>query len=196
MGLKKLSRHILKNDLFWFEQAMILAREAFNEGYSPVGAVISGSHGERFLAKSKRKIGDIYHAELLALTETQRFSDTLFAPLGEVSELTLFSTLEPCIMCSGMAAVMKFERIAWLVDDVWAGASRVYNPKNAYIQKRFPKMDKVMIFPKLQLEAQEMWVKYLRATGHPDAVSFMLGLPEDYKLQGPIMSYYAQEQVK
>jgi tRNA(Arg) A34 adenosine deaminase TadA len=170
----------LKDDLFYFEQAMILAREALGEGYSPVGAIIVGSQGECFPGKSKREIGNIYHAEYRALIMAQKFSDTLNVSLNTVSELTLYSTLEPCIMCSGMAAVMKLKRIAWLVDDVWAGASRVYNPNNGYIQKRFPRMVKVDI-PHLHEEAQEMWVKYLRDTGHPNAVSFMLGLPEDYQ---------------
>jgi hypothetical protein len=80
---------------------------------------------------------------------------------------------------------MKVPHIKWLVDDVWAGASRVYNPDNAYIQKRFPTMEKINILH-LHIEAQEMWVEYLRRTGHADAVTFMLGLPMDYKIKGEV----------
>lgn len=162
-----------QDDLHFFERAIHLARKAFGGGYSPVGAVVANDEGEYCATSSRREIGNTYHAELLALSAFQR--------QGLAREwVTLYSTLEPCIMCSGMAAVMKVQRIAWLVDDVWAGASRVYNPYNPYIRERFPTMDKVVI-PDLHKEAQEMWVEYLVRTGHADAVQFMLGLPEGYQ---------------
>lgn len=153
---------------------MILAREAFENGFSPVGAILVANGEALAMATSHREIGNPFHAEFLAMYQMAKYQ------IVSATHITLYSTLEPCIMCSGMAAVMKVARIKWLVDDVWAGASRVYNPDNAYIQKRFPAMGKVDI-PHLHQEAQEMWIKYLRDTGHADAVSFMLGLPEDYQ---------------
>ena len=163
-----------QDDLFYFRQAMILAREAFKDGYSPVGALLATDEDMISFASSRREIGNVYHAEFLSMLECQK------RQIIPVKSVTLYSTLEPCIMCSGMAAVMHIERIAWLVDDIWAGASRVYNPDNAYIKQRFPTMGKVDI-PDFHKEAQEMWVKYLVRTGHSDAVQFMLGLPEGYQ---------------
>ena len=151
------------------EIALDEARRAFRGGFSPVGAVLASDEDVISLASSRREIGNVYHAEFLSMLECQK------CQIVPVTPVTLYSTLEPCIMCSGLAAIMKVERIAWLVDDVWAGASRVYNPDNAYIKKRFPKMGKVDI-PDLHKEAQEMWVEYLVRTGHADAVQFMLGL--------------------
>lgn len=164
----------MKDDPFYFEQAMILAREAFRNGFSPVGAILATNGEVLVVATSHREIGNPFHAEFLAMYLMAK------RQIVPTNLITLYSTLEPCIMCSGMAAVMKFDRIKWLVDDIWAGASRVYNPKNAYIKKRFPTMEKIDI-PHFHQEAQEMWVKYLRSTGHADAVAFMLGLPEDYQ---------------
>jgi tRNA(adenine34) deaminase len=163
-----------QSDRFYFEWAIKLAHGAFENGYSPVGAILVAGNGVKSPASSKREIGNVFHAEFLAMHHWQRHQ------IKPPYPYTLYSTLEPCIMCSGMAAVMKVARIKWLVDDIWAGASRVYNPDNAYIQKRFPTMEKIDI-PHLHQEALEMWVKYLRETGHADAVSFMLGLPEDYQ---------------
>jgi len=157
-----------RNDEFYFDWAMILAREASEAGYSPVGAVMASKKGEAFPAASRREIGNVQHAEFRALSLMGEST----TPLENV---TLFSTLEPCIMCSGMAAVMKVERIVWLVDDIWGGASRVYNPDSTYIQKRFPTMDKAH-FPDLHKEAHDMWIEYLTRTGHADAVHYMLGL--------------------
>lgn len=162
-----------QNDQHYFDWALMLAQRAFENGYSPVGAVVVEREGGVFYASSKREIGNVLHAEFLALLDCH---DTPPPSKG----LTLYSTLEPCIMCSGMAAVMKVERIVWLVDNIWAGASRVCKPDNDYIQQRFPTMEKAA-YPRLHKEAQEMWVNYLRDTGHADAVSYMLGLPEDYQ---------------
>jgi len=156
-----------RNDGFYFDWAMILAREAFEAGYSPVGAVIVPKRGGAFSAASRREIGNVQHAEFRALS--------LMAEQTPLSNVTLFSTLEPCIMCSGMAAVMKVEHITWLVDDYWGGASRVYNPDSTYIKKRFPTMKKAY-YSELTKEAQEMWIEYLTKTGHADAVHYMLGL--------------------
>jgi len=110
----------MDKDVAIFEKAVNLARDAFNNGYSPVGAVVTNQSGVVVKeASSKRQIGNILHAEYLALR--------YFQPL-QGSRYTLYSTLEPCIMCAGMATVMKFDRIMWLTDDFWGGASRVYNP--------------------------------------------------------------------
>lgn len=190
MALSGQLRHILKDDLFYFEQAMILAREAFKHGYSPVGAVLV-CNGERVAArKSQREIGNFNHAEFLTL---YGFKQRKLPPNWE-NDLTLYSTLEPCLMCCGMATILHVDHIKWLVDDIWAG-TRLLNYNMPYVQERFPRMDRIDL-PDLHLEAQEMWVKYLRATGHADAVSFMLGLSEDYELQGPLLPYYAQGTVK
>lgn len=166
--INKIQGILKQNDLQYFERAMQLATEAFEGGYSPVGAIVVNSEGEYIGMASRREIGNVYHAEFLSLLEFQKDGLTR-------TDLILYSTLEPCIMCSGMAAIMKVKRIAWLVDDVWAGASRVYNPDNAYIKQRFPEMGKVDI-PDLHKEAQDLWVEYLVRTGHSDAVQFMLGL--------------------
>lgn len=160
-----------RDDLFYFEQAMILARGAFKNGYSPVGAVLVAADECLSLASSRREIGNPFHAEFLAMLEMANLQIVPDAPI------TLYSTLEPCVMCIGMAAVMRVAHIKWLVDDVWAG-TLLLNYNMPYVQKRFPTMDKLYLTG-LHQEAKEMWVKYLRSTGHADAVAFMLGLSED-----------------
>jgi tRNA(adenine34) deaminase len=154
---------------YYFGLAMIEARRAFERGFSPVGAVLVCDRQVILGAASRRKIGNILHAEYILF---QNYQENGLSPKGELS---LYSTLEPCIMCAGMAAVLKINHIAWLVDDIWAGASRVYNPENNYIKTRFPKMAKVDI-PHLYQEALSLWIQYLKRTGHPDAVRFMLGI--------------------
>jgi tRNA(Arg) A34 adenosine deaminase TadA len=146
-----------KKDKFYFEWALSLAKTAANMDFSPVGAVLVNKDGLVWPASSKRLIGNIQHAELRAMISCQ--SD------GEIhTGLTLYSTLEPCVMCGGMAAVMHVDCIKWLVDDVWAGVSSVCNPAHAYVEKNFPRMEKVDL-PELYEEAKDMWEEYLKYIG-------------------------------
>ncbi|MCP4083147.1 MAG: hypothetical protein GY743_23240 [Planctomycetaceae bacterium] len=163
----------MRDDRYYFDWCMMLAREAMEGGYSPVGAIVVVDNEEVYPAASRREIGNVLHAEFRAL---EAYSQQ------ERGTSILYSTLEPCVMCGGMAAVLKVNKIKWLVSDVWAGITRTLNYNNAYVQKRFPTMDKIHLpVTDLHQEALDLWVKYLRQTGHADAVSFMLGLPEDYQ---------------
>lgn len=143
----------MKDDRFFFEQAMILAREAFRGGFSPVGAILAANEEVLAMATSHREIGNPFHAEFLAMYQMAK------CQIVPTNPITLYSTLEPCIMCSGMAAVMKFGHIKWLVDDPNEGALRSLNFNSSYIRDHFPTMDKVNLSD-LSAEAQDIWKKY------------------------------------
>lgn len=161
-----------RDDSFYLEIALDEARRAFRQGYSPVGAVLVGGNTILEIHQSKREIGNVLHAELTALWEHQK-SGTIYP------DLTLYSTLEPCVMCVGMAAVLRVSRVAWVVDDIWAGVSRVYNFKNEYVMTRFPKLSSLgalTAIKEIHTECVHMWRVYLEQTGHSDAIHYMLGL--------------------
>jgi tRNA(adenine34) deaminase len=161
-----------RDDIYYIEIALDEARRAFRGGFSPVGAVLVGGKTIIGIHQSTRQIGNVYHAELNALLEYQEKG--IVYP-----DVTLYSTLEPCVMCTGMASVLRVSRVAWIVDDVWAGVSRVYNFKNEYVRTRFPKLDALgalSVMQDIHSECLHMWRIYLEQTGHGDAVSFMLGI--------------------
>jgi tRNA(adenine34) deaminase len=161
-----------RSDSYYIEIALDEARRAFRGGFSPVGAVLVGGETIISIQQSTRQIGNVYHAELKALLDYQEKG--IIYP-----DVTLYSTLEPCVMCVGMAAVMKIRRVAWIVDDIWAGVSRVYNFKNEYVRTRFPKLDALgalTAMKDIHSECLHMWSVYLAQTGHSDAIHFMLGV--------------------
>ena len=90
--------------------ALGLAREAGRAGETPVGAIIvKGGSIVSSGANACREGGDFtLHAELLAL---QRAAKTLGSPY--LSECTLVSTLEPCLMCLGAALEARVGRIVF-----------------------------------------------------------------------------------
>lgn len=79
-------------------EALREAQKAFDEGETPVGAVIS--HGGEIIARAhnlREQTGDpTAHAEVLAIREAAK-------SLGgrRLSGCTLYVTLEPCPMCAG-----------------------------------------------------------------------------------------------
>lgn len=111
----------LKNDEFYMEMAMKLAREAAAEGETPVGAVVVRNDG--FIAgtgRNRREKGRnaLYHAEVIAIDEACR-------TLGgwRLSGCTLYVTLEPCPMCTGAIINSRIDRVVFAACDSAAGSA-------------------------------------------------------------------------
>jgi tRNA(Arg) A34 adenosine deaminase TadA len=160
------------DDKVYLEIALGQARLAYRGGFSPVGAVLVGGGSILSVQYSSRQIGNIYHAELKALLDYQE--NELSLP-----DVTLYSTLEPCIMCIGMATVLKVKRVVWILDDAWAGVKQIYNFESEYVVSRFPDLSPVgqrCEYKDMHQECLYMWEVYLQQTGHSEAIQYMLGV--------------------
>ncbi|MDH3294569.1 MAG: tRNA adenosine(34) deaminase TadA [Acidimicrobiia bacterium] len=103
----------------WMEHALAEATKALEHGDVPVGAVvvrngeiIAGRHNERELS------GDpTAHAEVLALSDAA-------AVVGswQLTDCTLYTTLEPCLMCGGALINARIDRLVYGAADLKAGA--------------------------------------------------------------------------
>ena len=86
------------DDIFYMQQALALAREAFDEGEVPVGCVIV--RGDEIVGRGRnrreRDKNALAHAEIEAINDACRH-------LGgwRLWDCTLYVTLEPCPMCAG-----------------------------------------------------------------------------------------------
>lgn len=103
----------------FMEEALILAREAFDEGEVPVGCVIV--KGEKIVGRgrNRRETGKsaLAHAEIEAISEACR-------NLGgwRLWECTLYVTLEPCPMCAGAILNARIPRVVYGAADAKCGA--------------------------------------------------------------------------
>lgn len=100
-------------------EALRAAREAFEAGEVPVGAVVvtDGAVVAR-AANTSRRAGDMTrHAELDALREAARVLGTPY-----LTTCTLVVTLEPCPMCFGAALEARVGRIVFGADNSKMGA--------------------------------------------------------------------------
>jgi tRNA(adenine34) deaminase len=103
----------------WMRLALQEARQAFDEGEVPVGAiivhqerVIAAAHNQRELLKDPTA-----HAEMVAITQAAE-------SLGSwrLLECTLYVTLEPCPMCAGAIVQARMPTVVYGTTDPKAGA--------------------------------------------------------------------------
>ena len=104
-------------------QALDQARQALLEGEFPVGCVIV--HKNKVVVSGTRRgtkgenINEVDHAEMLALRRLARVDEDI-----DPGKLTLFCTLEPCLMCYGAILLSRIGELVYAYEDVMGGATR------------------------------------------------------------------------
>jgi tRNA(adenine34) deaminase len=112
MGLTEL-------DLYWMEIALEMAKEAFRAEEVPVGAVLVESSGRYFADRNRTAETGMptSHAEHLVITAAAEDRED-----WRLEGCTLYSTLEPCLMCAGLAVLSRIPRIVYGAKDKRFGA--------------------------------------------------------------------------
>ncbi len=108
-------------DLDFMDEALRLAKEAFDEGEVPVGCVITKGDTIVGRGRNRREKGRsaLAHAEIEAIDEACR-------TLGgwRLWQCTLYVTLEPCPMCAGAIVNARIPRVVYGASDDKCGAVR------------------------------------------------------------------------
>ena len=100
-----------------------MAEEALAAGEFPVGCVLV--YQGRVLANGSRSgsSGDcpneLDHAEMVALRRLSNIGEKV-----DHSGVTLFSTMEPCLMCLGAIVLNRIGEIVYAYEDVMGGCTR------------------------------------------------------------------------
>ena len=109
----------LMTDEEYMRIALSEARVAFDEEEVPIGAVVVNDTGE-IVAKSHNNrellCSPAAHAEFLAVEEASKSLGT-----WRLTNCTVFVTLEPCIMCSGLMHQARIKRCVFGAYDKKAG---------------------------------------------------------------------------
>jgi tRNA(adenine34) deaminase len=102
-------------------QAIALAREAEAAGEIPVGAVIVRDGKVIGLGRNSpiRTNDPTAHAEILALREAAAAARNY-----RLGDTTLYSTLEPCVMCAGALVAARVGRLVFGARDLRFGGVR------------------------------------------------------------------------
>lgn len=100
----------MNTDSHFINRCIELAREAFQKGDSPFGALVA--QGDQIIVEATNGIiiqNDITaHAEIIAIRQTQKIIGH-----SDLSEFVLYSSCEPCPMCSFMIREAKFRRVVF-----------------------------------------------------------------------------------
>ncbi len=142
---------LIDRDIEYLRQAIRLAQEAQQVGNLPIGAVISLNG--KIVAEGKNsiwvpKLNRVRHAEIEAL---ESVPPELWA---RASEMTLYTTLEPCLMCLGAILVHRIGRVVFGSSDSRGGASCVFG----HMPPAFEKLAQTLewVGPALPQECDEL----------------------------------------
>jgi tRNA(adenine34) deaminase len=107
-------------DKYFMTEALKEAKRAFSKEEVPVGAIlvlknkiIARGHNQVELLKDSTA-----HAEMICLTAGANFLNN-----WRLLETTLYTTLEPCIMCAGAIISARVKKIVWAAPDIRVGAN-------------------------------------------------------------------------
>ena len=108
---------------FFMGKALDQARQALVEGEFPIGCVIV--YKNKIIVSGARKgtrgahVNEVDHAEMVALRRLSRVDE-----YPNPKKLTLFCTLEPCLMCYGAILLSGIGELVYAYEDVMGGATR------------------------------------------------------------------------
>ncbi len=112
----------VETDVRWMRHALKLAQRAQDLGEVPVGAVLVNAQNELVAEGWNQPIAThdpSAHAEMVALRAA-----ALTLKNYRLNGLTLYATLEPCVMCAGAIVHSRLLRLVYGADDPRAGAVR------------------------------------------------------------------------
>lgn len=116
------------NDNELLQQALEEARKGLREGGLPIGAVLANQQGQVVARGHNLRVqsGDpTAHAETVCLRNAGRRRDW--------AELTLVSTLSPCIMCAGTALLFRIPRVVIGENRNFLGAEYLFRQYGASV---------------------------------------------------------------
>ena len=121
---------MINRDEFYMKKALIEAKKAEMEDEVPVGAIII--HNDKIIAKAYnmciRLCDPTAHAEMQVITAACNYLNSRY-----LEGCTLYTTLEPCIMCSGALFWSKIDALVYGCSDQKRGgilvSKKIIHPK-------------------------------------------------------------------
>lgn len=131
------------------------ARQALDEGEFPVGCVFTA--GGRIVAQGRRRnsagaaCNELDHAEVVTLRRLVAEQPGL-----DLAGVTVYCTLEPCLMCYSTLLLSGVRSFVWAYEDVMGGGANLplYMLNTLYAQMRVELVDRVLRAESLRLFQQ------------------------------------------
>jgi tRNA(adenine34) deaminase len=114
------------NDIKYMNKAITFARKALNRGDFPVGCVIT--HNGEIIATGERTgtfentTNELDHAEINALRKLGKLKGHKTI---NPHTITLYCTLEPCLMCFSAIMIHGISRVVYAFEDAMGGGTNL-----------------------------------------------------------------------
>lgn len=137
----------------WLAAAIEQAEKSWAEGGIPIGAVIGAADGSIVARGHNERVqsGDpTAHAEIACIRNAGRRRDW--------PELTLVSTLSPCVMCTGAAVLYRFGRVIVGEHRTFLGAEDLLRANGIAVEVHDdPRC--IALMERLQREKPDLWAE-------------------------------------
>lgn len=110
-----------KDDAYFMADALIQAHKAFDCNEVPIGAVVVDKDGNiiaRAYNQVEKKESQLAHAELQVLAKV-----TKKMKRWRLNDLTIYVTLQPCVMCMGALILSRIGRIVYAANSPLFGCN-------------------------------------------------------------------------
>lgn len=109
-----------ERDQYFMREALKEAKKAFEKEEVPVGAVLV--YNDKIMARGHNQVELLQdataHAEMLCVTSAASALSN-----WRLADTTLYTTLEPCVMCAGAILASRIKRLVWGAPDLRLGAN-------------------------------------------------------------------------
>lgn len=144
----------------YLRRCIVLANKALGSGELPFGCVIT--KGNKIIAESvnnTNKGSDVtLHAEIIAMRAAQKVLKT-----KDLSKCTIYSSTEPCPMCSFMLRELRFKKVVFgTISPVMGGYSKFKIIQDRGLFKTMPTIFAVppkVVAGLIKKEADSIWEK-------------------------------------
>jgi tRNA(adenine34) deaminase len=141
-----ISQNFSEQDKKFMKIALEEAKLAYEEGNYPCGAVltIDGEIVERAHNLKETRGDRVSHAEMLLYISN---SAKIKKSKKEGAHITMYTTLEPCLMCFGAAAIHRVDRIVASSPDPYGNMSAIRGEDlGSFYKQNLPKIEYGLLF--------------------------------------------------